>query len=89
VIDKELAQLDCLSFQFYLIEHIFQCLRLHGFVLGWIALLFFGFLFDFFVRLKELSYVARNLFGDFVDFTASLFYVFIECYALLDCRYCG
>jgi hypothetical protein len=64
-------------------------LRLHGFVLWWIALLFFGIFFDFFVRFKELPYVTRYFFGDFVDFTASLFYVFVKSNALLNCRYCG
>jgi len=38
------------------------------------------------VRFKELPYVTRNFFGDFVDFTTSLLNVFIECNPLLDCR---
>jgi len=38
------------------------------------------------VRFKELPYVTRNFFGDFVDFTTSLLNVFIKCNPLLDCR---
>jgi len=57
---------------------------LHGFVLGWIALLFFGIFFYFFVRFKELPYVTRYFFGDFVDFTASLFYILVQGNACLD-----